>query len=69
MIFIHRSWVSTRWQWLVNLYKYRKETAVYTSRYNIQNSTETQNTENRKEKHTKQEKSHKKNIEKHKSSN
>jgi len=32
MIFIDCSWVSTRWQWSVNLYKSRKETAVYKRR-------------------------------------
>ena len=29
MIFIYCSWVSTRWQWSVNLYRNRKETAIY----------------------------------------
>jgi len=26
MIFIYCNWVSTRWQWSVDLYKHRKET-------------------------------------------
>jgi hypothetical protein len=29
MIFIYCNWVSTRWQLLVDLYKNKKETAVY----------------------------------------
>ena len=29
MIFTYWNWVSTRWQWSVNLYKNRKETAIY----------------------------------------
>jgi len=28
MIFIHCYWVSTRWQWSINLYKNRKERAI-----------------------------------------
>ena len=41
---IHCSWVSTRWQWSVNLYTNRKETTKYVRR----NNTKTQNTLNRK---------------------
>jgi len=29
MIFMYCSWVSTQWQWSVNLYKNRKETDIY----------------------------------------
>jgi hypothetical protein len=34
-IFTYCSWVSTRWQWSVNFYKNRKETAVYKRRTNL----------------------------------
>jgi len=33
-IFIYCKWVSTRWQWSVNLYKNRKETAINKRRNN-----------------------------------
>jgi hypothetical protein len=36
MIFIYRNWVSTWWQWSVNLYKTREETAIYKRRNNTQ---------------------------------
>jgi len=39
MIFINCKWVSNQWQWLVNLNKTRKETAIDKSRKNIQNNT------------------------------
>jgi len=44
--------VSTQWQWSVDLYKNRKETAIYKRRKSTQNNTQnsTQNTEYRKEK-------------------
>jgi len=29
LVFIYCNWVSTRRQWSVDLYKYRKETAIY----------------------------------------
>ena len=29
MIFIYCNWVSSRWHWSVDLYKNRRETAVY----------------------------------------
>jgi len=49
MIFIYCNWFSTRWQWSVDLYKNRKETAKkekqYTKQY--QNNTKTQNTQNK----------------------
>jgi hypothetical protein len=32
MIFVYCNWVSNRWQWSVNLYKNRKETAIYERR-------------------------------------
>jgi len=32
MIFIYCNWISTRWQWSVDLYKNRKETAIYKKR-------------------------------------
>jgi len=46
MIFIYCNWLSTLWQWLGNLYKYGKETAIYKRR----NHTEMQNTQKRKQK-------------------
>ena len=67
-IFIYFNWFSTLWQWLVNLYKNRKETAIYKGRNNTQ-----QNTKHRihkiENKPTTQEHEHKKNNKKHKSSN
>jgi len=39
-MFIDCSWVSTQWQWSVNLYKNRKKTAIYKTR----NSTQNKNT-------------------------
>jgi hypothetical protein len=39
--------VSTWWQWSVNLYKNRKETAIYKRRNSAQNNTKTQNIQNR----------------------
>jgi len=38
-IFIYCSWVSTQWQRSVDLYKNRKETAIYRRGNNTQNST------------------------------
>ena len=40
IMFIDCSWVSTQWQWSVNLYKNRKKTAIYKTR----NSTQNKNT-------------------------
>ena len=48
MMFIYRNWVSTRWQRSVNLYKSRKETAIYKRRNNTQNKTK-KNTQNKKQ--------------------
>jgi hypothetical protein len=48
-IFIYCDWVSTRWQWWVNLYKNRKETGIYKRRNNTQNNTKTKNTKNLKQ--------------------
>ena len=62
MIFIYCKWVSTQWQWLVNLYKDRKETAVYKRRYNTPNNTKDR-IHKIQNQHTKQENKHKKNIE------
>jgi hypothetical protein len=50
MVFIYCGWVSTRWQWLVDLYKNKKETAIYKRRNNTQSNTKTQNTQDRKKK-------------------
>jgi len=47
MIFIYCNWVFSLWQWLVNLYKSKKDAAVYRRRNSTQN-TKTQNTQNRK---------------------
>ena len=63
VIFIYCNWISTRWQWSVNLYKNREETAIYRRRIN----TKTQNTQNRK--HTKQGNIHKKSVKNRKSIN
>jgi hypothetical protein len=48
-IFIYYSWVSTRWQWSVNLCKNRKETAIYKRRNDTKNNTKAQNTQYRKQ--------------------
>jgi len=53
MIFIYCNWISTRWQWSVDLYKSSKETAICKWRNNTQNNTKTHNLQNRN-KHTKQ---------------
>jgi hypothetical protein len=52
MLFIYSNWISTRWQWSVDLYKNRKETAQNEKQYtkNIKN-TKTQNIQNRKQKY------------------
>jgi len=68
MIFIYCNLVSTRWQLLVDLYKNKKETAVYKRINNTQNNTKAQNTQNIKQTY-KPENKHKKNTIKHKSSN
>jgi hypothetical protein len=49
MIFIYCNWVSTRWQRSVDMYKNRKETAIYRRGNDVQNNTKTQNTQNRKQ--------------------
>jgi len=36
MFFIYSSWVSTRWQWSVDLYKNKKETAQNEKQYTKQ---------------------------------
>jgi len=64
MIFIYCNWVSTRWQWSVDLYKNRKETAQKEKQYIIYKNTEY--TKYKKKYKTKNET---KNIKKHKSSN
>jgi len=51
MIFIYCNWVSTRWQWSVNLYKNRKETATYGR---INNTQKIQNSRMHKKRNTKQ---------------
>ena len=48
MIFIYCHWVFTLWQWSVNLYKNKKETAIQKRRNSTQNNT--QNTEYIKQK-------------------
>ena len=57
-MFIYWKWVSTRWQWSVDLYTNRKETAQKEKQYT--KNTKIQNTQNRKEKYIPKE--HKKNI-------
>ena len=66
-IFVYCNWFSNQWQWSEDLYKNSKETAIYKRRNNTQNNTETQNTQNRKQKYEAEK--HKTNIIKHKSSN
>ena len=66
MIFIYSNCVLTRWQRSVNLYKNRKETAVYRRRNNTQNNTETQNIQNIKQTHKTKNK-HNRNIKTRKS--
>ena len=68
MIFIYCNWVSTRWQWLVNLNKNRKETAIY-KRINNHKTIQKHRIHKIEYKQTKQENKHKKNTIKHKSSN
>ena len=56
IIIIYCNWVSIRWQWSVDLYKNRKETAQkekqYTEQFkNNKSNTKTQNTQNRKQKY------------------
>jgi hypothetical protein len=69
-IFIYCSWVSTRWQWSVDLYRNRKETSQKEKQYTKQykNNTKTRNTQNRKQKYQRKYK-HKRSIKKSKSSN
>jgi len=62
MIFIDCNWVSTLWQWSVNLYKYRKETAIYKRRNSAQ-KVQKHRIHKIENKNTKQ-KIHKKNIKK-----
>jgi len=62
MMFVYWDWVSTRWQWSINVYKNKKEASIYRRRKN------TQNNENHKihkieKKNKKQENRHNKNIE------
>jgi hypothetical protein len=45
---IYCNWVSTQCQWLVNLYKNSKETAIYKMR-NITHNNTTQNAQNRRQ--------------------
>jgi len=52
MIFIYCKWIFTWWQWRVNLYKNMKETAINERRNNTQNSTKTQDTQNRNQTYT-----------------
>jgi hypothetical protein len=49
IILMYCNRVSTRWQRSVNLYKNRKETAIYKGRNSSQNNTKTQNTQNGKQ--------------------
>ena len=49
MIFTDCSWVSTRWQWSVNLYKNRKETSQKEKQYTKDTKT-TQKTQSTKQK-------------------
>jgi hypothetical protein len=70
MIFIYCYWVSTRWQWLVDLHKNRKETAQeekqYTKQYRNNKKHRIHKIEN---KNTKQKTNVKRIFTKHKSSN
>jgi flagellar biosynthesis chaperone FliJ len=51
MMYIYCGWVSTRWQRLVDLYKNRKETAIYKRINNTPSNIKTQITQNRKKEH------------------
>ena len=55
MMSIYCNWVSTRWQFSVDLYKSKKEKAVYNRRNNTQNKTK-QKRIHEIAKHTRQEK-------------
>ena len=64
MILIYCNWISTRWQCSVDFYKNRKATTQKEKQFTKQyKNTESQNTQNRKQKD-----SHKMNVMKHKSS-
>ena len=67
MIFTYCNWVSTWWQWSVNLYKYRKE-KMYTEGETIHTTIQKHKINKIENNHTKQENKHKKNIKKRKSS-
>ena len=45
MTFIYRNWVCTWWQWSVDLYKNRKETAQKEQQYTKKKYKKQQNTE------------------------
>jgi len=64
-IFIYCNWVPTRWQWSVNWFRNRKETAIYKRRNNTQKNTKAKNVQNMYKianKSTKQENKYKQNI-------
>ena len=48
MIFIDCNWVSTGWQWSVNVDTDRKEASIYKRRNSSQKNTKTQNIQNGK---------------------
>ena len=52
-LIIYCNWVSTLWQWSVDLCKNRKETAQKEKQYTklYKNNTKTQNTQNRQQKY------------------
>ena len=64
-IYIYSNWVSTLWQWSVDLYRNRKETAICTKGETIRNTIQkTQNYKTLENKHTKREIKHGKKYEK-----
>jgi len=60
MIFIQCNWILTWWQWLVNLYKNRKETCIYGG--GGHKTIQKHRIHKLESKHTKQENKHENNI-------
>ena len=57
--FIYCNWLPTRWQWLVDLYKKRKETAIYKEKQYTKHYKNTEHTKWKAKQVTKQEKIYK----------
>jgi len=67
--FIYCSWVSTWWQWSVDLCKIRKEAIIYTEGETIHKTIQKHRIHKMENKRAKQENTYKKYIKRHKSSN